>query len=89
MALEASIPAPVLEKCIKNAQSLMTCKDKAVAKVCKANLQANLHNLGTLYSPSPSPTPLFKPELDGWLSVITGTSSPLPPAGVWLTTYAG
>ena len=56
-ALKASIPASVLKKCIVNAMSLMTCKDKAVAKVCKANLQANLHNLGTLYSPSPSPTP--------------------------------
>ena len=56
-ALEAGIPAPVLEKCIKNAQSPMTRKDKAVAKIRKANLRAILHDLGTLYSPSPSPTP--------------------------------
>ena len=88
-ALKASIPVPMLEKCIKNARSPMTRKDKAVAKIRKANLWAILHNLGTLYSPSPPPTPPFKPETDGRLSVITGTASPLPPAGVWLTTYAG
>ena len=56
-ALEANISAPMLVKCINNAWQPMTHKDKAVTKICKANLRAILHDLGTLYLPSPSLTP--------------------------------
>ena len=56
-ALEADIPPAVLAKCIDYAVLPKTCKDKANVKLRKAALRAIIHDLGTLFSPSPTPPP--------------------------------
>ena len=54
-ALEARIPPAVLTKSIDCANAPMKRKDKAEAKVRKAVLRAVIHDLGSLFSPSPTP----------------------------------
>ena len=56
-AIKAGIPAPVLVKVIENFKSPMMKKEKSVTKYQKGQLHAIVHNLGFLYSPSPSATP--------------------------------
>src|SRR5487761_943541 len=57
-ALEADILPAVLAKCIDYAVSPKTRKDKANVKLRKAALRAITHDLGTLFSPPPTPPPL-------------------------------
>ena len=56
-ALEHGIPAPILVQVIDNYTSPRTKSDRAVAKTRKALLKSIVHDLGSLFSPSPSATP--------------------------------